>query len=424
MKKLLSLFALVIVSILTISMVSAVGNLPVDLLTLKINDNVVKANENLYVEEGETLDIEVKVFNNGMDTAEDVEVEAAIKGYEYSDKESVSDSSHVFDLDAGDSRWVDLSITLPSKLDKDLYLLRIRVTDKNSIEVSQTYNLKINPTRHGLDIKDVIFSPGKTVQAGYSLLATVLVENYGGKDESDVKVTIDVPGLGISASDYISSIDSDDKKTSEELFLKLPLCAKKGDYQAKVTLDYDNAYETVTKYYTLSVTENDKCTTANASTTTAADKLVVAVGPDQKVTAGQQVVYPLTFTNAGTTSKTYLLELTTGSWATSDSKLSESLVVLEAGATKTVYAYLTPDSKTAAGEKVASLTIKSDNTVLKTIYLKTDVTAKPGMSLKSGLEIALIVLVVILVIVGLVLGFSRLKKDEDVEEEGEDKTYY
>src|SRR3989339_1059538 len=100
MKKLLSLFALVIVSILTISMVSAVGNLPVDLLTLKINDNVVKANENLYVEEGETLDIEVKVFNNGMDTAEDVEVEAAIKGYEYSDKESVSDSSHVFDLDA------------------------------------------------------------------------------------------------------------------------------------------------------------------------------------------------------------------------------------------------------------------------------------------------------------------------------------
>lgn len=419
MKKLLSLF--VLVSLLVVSVVSAAKVLPIEIQELRIDGKTVSSSENLYLEEGASAKIEVKLKNTGNDTAKDIEVEAAIKGYEYSNKESVSDSSSVFDLDAGDSRWVDLKVNLPKKLDKDLYLLRVRITDKNSAEVSKTYNLKVNPTRHGLDIKDVIFSPGKTVQAGYSLLATVLIDNFGGKDESDVKVTVDIAGLSISASDYVTLIDSDDKKTSEELFLKIPLCAKKGDYQAKVTLEYDESYGTVTKSYTLSVLDNDKCTNA---TTATAEKLVVAVGPDQKVTAGQQVIYPLTFTNAGSASKTYLLELTTGSWAASSSKLSESLVVLDAGKTKTVYAYITPDSKTAAGEKIASLAIKSDGTVLKTIYLKTDVTAKKGLGMKEGLEIALIVLVVVLVIIGLILGFSRLKKDEDLEEEGEDKTYY
>ena len=129
-------------------------------------------------------------------------------------------------------------------------------------------------------------------------------------------------------------------------------------------------------------------------------------------------------TNAGTDTKTYVLELTAGSWATS--KLSDNLVVLAPGKTKVAYAYLTPSKDATAGQKVATLSVKSGNNVLKTVYLKANVVEESSkLSLRNGLEIALVVLVVILVIVGLILGFSRLRKDDDdevLDEEG--KTYY
>ena len=413
--------ALLIVSLVTVGMVNAAA-LPVSIEELKVDGNTLSkssAKENLYVEEGKALKVQLKVKNTGTTTVNDIEVEAALKGSKY----DVEAQTSLFDLDSGDSRWLSLNLNLPRNLDNNdkLYLLRIWITDKNSDEVKETYNLKVNAVRNGVGVKDVIFSPGQTIKAGYTLLSKVLVDNYGAKDEKDVKVTLSVPALGVSHSDYVSKVENDEKKISQELFLKIPLCAKAGQYDAKVTVDYDDADRTATKTYKLNVLANDRCTTSAA----AAGKLVLTVGPEtQNVVASKQAVYPIALTNAGSETKTYVLELTAGSWATS--KLSDNLVVLAPGKTKVAYAYLTPSKDATAGQKVATLSVKSGNNVLKTVYLKANVVKESSkLSLRNGLEIALVVLVVVLVIVGLILGFSRLRKDEDdevLDEEG--KTYY
>ena len=112
-----------------------------------------------------------------------------------------------------------------------------------------------------------------------------------------------------------------------------------------------------------------------------------------------------------------------GDWATVS--VSESLVVLEAGKNKVVYVEVTPNVDATAGEHVLSLSVKSGNDVLETVALKASVVApqkaaaSSEFSLRNGLEIALVVLVVLLVIIGLIIGFSRLRKDND-----EEKTYY
>jgi len=324
-------------------------------------------------------------------------------------------TSDLFDLEAGDSRWIGLSIDLPTKLDKDLYLLRVRITDKNSQEVTATYNLKVNPAKKGLDIKDVVFSPGTTVVAGRSLFTKVLIDNFGGRDEENVKVSVQIPELGVGESDWIDEIDSDDRKTSEEFFLKLPQCVEEGDYTAVVTLEYDDYDEITTKEYTLHVLANDRCASS-------AGKLTITLGPDtQNVVAGQQAAYPVALTNTGNEAKTYTLELTSGEWATA--QMSENLVVLEPGSTKVVYAYLTPSEGATPGEKVATLNVKADGNVLKSVYLKANLVEGKSFNLRNGLEIALIVLVVLLVIIGLIIGFSRLRKDDDLDED-DDKTYY
>jgi len=417
MKKLLSILAVFVVSLLTISMASAavstLGSLTANDVTVFVNDK--RVTNQLTVEEGELLEIEVELVNDGLVDSEEIEVMAKLSGYDYGDLE---DSTDLFSVKAGTTKFVDLEVTVPKKkFDNGENTLRVFVMDRNSQEISKVFKLNVESPKHSLDIKDVVFSPGNTVVAGRSLLTTVLVENLGGNLEEDVKVTLDVPELGVSASEYISEIKADDKKVSEELFLKVPQCAAEGEYTATVTLDYDENTESVSKDFTLQVLANDLCSTT-------AQKLILTVGPDtQNVVAGEQAVYPVALTNAGSSVQNYVMELSAGDWAVT--QMSENLVVLEPGKTKVVYAYLTANEG-ASGEQVASLTIKSGDNALKTITLNANVVPQDkNFSLRNGLEVALIVLVVILVILGLILGFSRLKRDEDeFDEDGEDKTYY
>ncbi len=425
MRKLLNLIALFVVSILMVSMVSAL-DVTKDLKfgTVKVNGDEVTGV--LAVEEGQDLEVRVGLDSNALAGAKDIQVEAEINGYEYSNYDKLSDSTSLFDLAANTTKYVDLKVTLPKKLDKDSYLLRLRVVDKNGAAISKDITLAVEPKRHGIEVQDVFFSPGTTLKAGKSLLTTVLLQNYGDKNEKDVKVKVEMPELGVSATEVVD-VDMDqnnvDYKSVPEMFLPIPATAAAGDYQVKVTANFNDLRDTVTKTYTVKVLANEAFQTS--------DKLVLAVGPEtQAVTAGQTAMYGIALTNAGSVSKAYVLETATGGWATA--KLSDSLVVLEPGKNKVVYVELTPAADAAVGDHVASVTVKSGKDVLETVALKASVAAPVAapapavvakqtstLNLRNGLEIALIILVVLLVVIGLIIGFSRLKKDDE-----EDKTYY
>ena len=421
MKALRNLFVVFVVGLLTLSLVSALDVSNLAWGTVKVNGDMISDGETIAVEEGQTLDIKVGLNAQGKKGATDVEVEAKISGYEYSDYENLEDSTQLFDLSAGTTKYVSLSVTLPNKLDKDTYVLRLRVLDKNTAALTKEIKLAVEPARNGVDIADVVFSPGTTVKAGKSLLTTVLLENYGDKDQKDVKVTVAIPELGASVSEFVDVVQTDnhnvDYEDVPEMFLSIPVTAKEGEYEATVTANYDE-YETVTKTFKIKVLGNEMFQQT--------DKLVLAVGPEsQNVAAGSTATYAIALTNAGSTSKAYLLEATAGSdWATTS--LSDGLVVLESGKNKVVYMDVKTSPSATAGEHVASVTIKSGSEALQTLSFKANVAGASapatgvGFNLRNGLEIALIVLVVVLVIVGLVIGFSRLKKDGD--EEG--KNYY
>ncbi len=385
--------------------------------TIKVDGDIVE-NELLAVEEGQTLSIRIGL-EAGVSDLKDLEVEAEIDGYEYDDYETLRDSTHVFDLAANTVKYVNLEVTLPNKLDKEEYWLRLRITDQDTAALTRNIRLAVEPARHGIEIADVAFSPSTTLKAGRSLLATVLLQNYGDKDEEDVKVTVSVPELGISASEYVDVAPTDDNNVDyedvPEMFLPIPADAAAGEYDVKVTAKYDE-YETVTKTFTVKVVANEAYQVS--------DKLVLAVGPEaQTVAAGTSATYAIALTNAGSTSKAYLLTATSGSdWATLS--LSDSLVVLAPGQNKVVYVEAKVAPTATAGEHVASVAVKSGNDVLETVAFKanvagTAVAVDDNYNLRNGLEIALIVLVVVLVIVGLIVGFSRLKKDDE-----EGKNYY
>ena len=132
MRKILSLMVLFVLALLTVSMVSAlsvdnfeweveVNGDSVDLGTNVINivdeeGNIIGedigigdvAVPSISVDEGQTLDIKVRLQTG--EAVEDIEVDAKIKGYEYSDYESLSDSTHVFDMAGNTKKTVKLSV--------------------------------------------------------------------------------------------------------------------------------------------------------------------------------------------------------------------------------------------------------------------------------------------------------------------------
>ena len=420
MRKLISVLALLIIGLLSLSLVSALDAATLAVDSVRIDGDIVTGASVLSIEEGQTMDIRLGLVNTAATAVNDIEVDAKISGYEYSDHENLLDSTPLFDVAAGTTKYVNLHVNMPRKLDSDRYTLRVRILDRNTTPITLDIPLQVEQVRRGVDIADVSFSPGNTVKAGRSLLTTVLLENFGRRNQHDVKVTVAVPELGISAVEYVdvdASAGDVDYQDVPEMFLPIPASAKAGDFTVEVTADFDQ-YQTVSKTFTIHVQANELAQVAESQ-----ERLVLAVGPEtQNVAQGKTATYAVALTNAGTASKVYTVEAVTGDWATAT--LSESMAVLDAGKSKVVYVTVAAAADATAGAHPVAVTVKSGSDVLQTVTLSASVVAGQAaassqVNLRNGLEIALIVLVVLLVIMGLIIGFSRMRKDS-----GDEQTYY
>ncbi len=420
--------AMLIVSLLVLCSMSYA--LPVSDIEVKVDGDVVQESSFNYIYDFEkNQNVQVKVRVTADMDIDNVQIEASIRGYDHNDL--MEDITDVFDMKNGTTYTKTLDIPFRLRMDQDRYKLRVRIEDRNGATSEKTYDLQIDTKRHSLAIKDVVLSPEDRIKAGRALLATVRVQNYGEKNEKGIKIKVSIPDLGLSASDFIDEIekdgDDDDQATSEELYMKIPDCAEPGTYDVVVEVSYDDGDEKDTKTMTIKVVEGDICNKEDATETPKTEeKTILTIGPDkQSVAAGASAIYPITITNAGSSSKMYTISVDSASWGTFTVSPS-NVVVLDSGESKAVYVYATPN-KDASGEQMFAITVKSGDKTLKQVALKADITPAPasGMSkIKKALEIGLVILVVLLVILGLIIGFNKLKGSDEGETKEESSTYY
>ena len=245
--KLLGIVSLMIFAVLAAGLVSAVPTID----RVDVDDTTLSQNQVNYlsVETGNT--IEVDVWLTSTESNNNVRVEAFISGDENND---ISDKTDLFSTAPSTSYKKTLHLEVPANADNDKYSLRIIVSDRNGQERIQDYNLVLDQPRHDVIIKDIVFYPETSITAGQALLTTVRVENLGQKDEDNVKVTVSIPELGVSASDYIDSVKSDKQKDTEELYIRIPSTAKNGQYQVKVDVWYNDGHGMVSKTDIVDVT--------------------------------------------------------------------------------------------------------------------------------------------------------------------------
>ncbi len=401
--------------------------LPLDVVYIKINGDEVTNDRTVreVFDRGDELDVRVKLEATA--DVEDVSVLARVFGDEHYDVLEVSDN---FDMQAGDRQTVDLTLRLPEIADEGSYKLRVIVADRDGAAKVYNYNLRVDAQRHFVMIDDVYFSPNARVEAGRALLSVVRLENLGEGSEDGVRVTVSLPALGVSATDYVDEMDADDEVSTEELYLRIPADAASGVYDVLVDVEYDEGFATESAVYQIEVVGAPEPADEPADEPARPGRTVVSVGLEtQDVVAGAGgAIYPVTLSNEGSEAKTYTLG-TSGadSFATVEVSPS-SLVMLKPGETKTVYVYVSANEDATTGAHSFSVDIKNGAETLQQVPLTANVVAPQGGDwdgVKKGLEVGLIVLIIVLIVLGLIVAFSKAKKgDDDGDEELAGQTYY
>ena len=394
---------------------------------IRLDNLDISNGDKVSITAGSTSNIEVWIRANNTNV-DNVRVKAWIGGYEYGDIEASSD---IFDITAGSTKKLTLNLDIPSDyIVNDGDQLHIEVYNGDN-SISSDYPVLIESARHNVNIMDVNLNPGLTVEAGKNLFSTVRVENLGAKDERDVKVTMSVPELGLTASTYIdrlfsdssncdiSSCESDNKvsTSSDEIYFKIPENTKEGTYTLKVQVSYNRGYTTEEKTYALNVKSGVPSLTSNGA-------LVSVDSNTQTVQAGKGAVFKVSVTNLAGTTMTFSTDVAgVSSWGTS--RTDPATVTVAADQTAEMFVYVSANEDAQAVDHSITLTVKSGDAIVKQVPVTVKVSGASSDttfgSLRRGLEIGFIVLLIVLVILGLILAARKLG-GKDEEESG--KTYY
>jgi len=398
---------------------------------VEVDGIVATAANTVYVERSETAAIEIWFEGiAGNSSVDDVRIKAWIGGYEYGD---IQDRTEIFTVEPGVSYRKVLRLDIPEDMEasKD-YTLHVEMFDDRD-NVEKEYVLRVKEKRHNLMFQDVLFSPSSLdVEAGKMLFATVRIENLGEKKEEDIKVTMKIPELGLSTSTYIDQLttvehpdDNRDDETSastEEMVLKMPENAD-GSYTLVIEASYDRGNQVIKKEFTVNVRGTTITPEESAQLTVSVDKT------SQMIKQGQGIVYQISFSNLGTTARTFKLDVNgEGTWARS--RVDPQVLTVRPDGTGEMFVYLTANEDASSGSHIFTVSVMSDNKLVQEINLRADVSddSKAAAStsdfgsFRKGLEIGFIVLLIILVILGIVLAVRKMGRNDD--EEGEGKNYY
>lgn len=378
----------------------------------------------LNVERGDIIDISAEL--KATDDSSGVKLKAWIGGYEYDEIEDVTD---IFDVEKGVTYIKELVLEVPEDVDaSEDYTLHVEAFDKND-RVKESFVLRVKEQRHALDVYDVLFSPGLTVNAGDDLFARVRVENLGYKTERNIRIEVSVPELGVARAAYLDELvpqTKDDKDTessasSNELWLPIPSDAPKGNYDLDVVVEYQRGNEVVRDTYTLTVKEGAP-TIAEEGLMVNSDVIV------QNIAQGKGTAYTVSLANLAENARTFTVDVV-GEDAFATARIDPSMVTLQADGTGEVVVYLSVKEDASLGEQSFRVNVNENGRLVKELTLKANVggvAAAEGdwASVKTGLEIGFIILLIILVILGIVVLISRAGRGRGEAEAPSGETYY
>lgn len=400
-------FTIIMLSLLVLMVGPAYG-LPVTINKVEINDIELQPNEQnrLDIVRGQPFEVEVQI--TPQEDLDDVAIYAYISGFEFLDAEPSAAVTPLFDADANVRYPKRLVLHLSDEFEEDDYKLRIQIVDRNGEALVQNYNLKIDVPRHFLKIEDIVLNPQTSVKGGSAILVTVRVENGGEQDEEDIKVTVSVPELKISAVEYINEIEQEDEEETEEVFLRVPRCTKAGTYPLMVEVAYNEGHLVVQDQKTIQVVEDETCEEEKQTAITAQ-----LSSSFEKGTQGAAGTATLFVTNPGKTKKTVTVNAQQKEGPTAPMTITPSnTMILQPGTTQTFTLSYTVPEDTAAGAAHYNIVVTSGKDSTQ-IPFTLSISPLQKNQTRATLEVLFIVLGILLVIVGAIAVLYKFREEEE-----------
>ena len=344
--------------------------------------------------------IPVRVFFSGSDNYTDVRVTVRISG-------ESSVSTQRFDVLPGATYSKLLSVNVPKNVDpsEDLTLY-VRVEAKDGTEAEYPISLKVQRESYVVEVLDAQFA--STVKAGSNMALDIVLKNRGIQFAEDTFVTVSLPALGISSRAYFGDLSPVDQSnpdkedaTERRMYLNIPSNVPAGVYAVEIEAYNSDSSTVVTK----------KVAIVGAS----ADTQILSVANSKTFGVGQTGSYTVTLVNTGDKVAVYQISVDSASGIQTD--LSESIVAVPAGSSKTVKLDATASK---AGTYNFAVTVTSGSEIVSQQLFTANVS---GSSLGGSTTVLLTVILAIVFIVLLVVLIVLLtRKPEKQEEFGE--SYY
>lgn len=394
-KKFLVSFLLAVSVLFLAATVSAAGELATAIPQVEVDGIIASPGTvsagNPAIVVGDSVIIRVEFTSNV--SASDVTVEVELEG----DKADVRAETRAFDVETGfeysKSLKLDVPFDLKDTLSEDV-TLNIKVSG-SGFKTAESFTLRLQRASFDASIKAV--SVPQTVNAGENFPVDVVLKNLGYNNLDDLVVTASIPALGLERTAFFGDLvaleslatDDDDEDTvAGRVFLQLPWDVEAGIYALEVMVENDD----MTSSKTVQVAVENAFSSGNFIVS--GNQLLI-VNPTNQV-----VVYRLVPESTGAVSVS----------------VSESVVAVPAGSSKTI---LVDATSNVAGTQTYAVNIFSaDGSLLKRVEFTTTGnggTASPIVVLTVILAIIFIVLLVVLIVL---IG----KKPEKSEEFGE--SYY
>jgi uncharacterized membrane protein len=374
---------------------------------VKADGITLTRNATLQVQRGETLELDVILVSDT--TVRDLKLEALITGTDTDD--DIIDATQPFDVPADARVRKRLLIEIPSDIERDTYLLRLHLTDRDSTLVSRSYSLLVDAPRRGVRIADVLLNPEGRIEAGNELLVGVRLENVGRLLERDLRVRVSIPELGLSAADYVDDLEPDDQagisfNHERALPLRIPRCTEPGEYDVIVEAAYNKGRDTVEDSETITVEKGYGCRQLDGP------DIRITLGTGQAtLTGGIPAQYTLTIFNNGDRARAFSMATPSIPWA--DFAISPSnTVILEPGQSQTVTVTAIAKAGAPQGTFTLPLTVTGGDTpqtvsLLAAVPTGGAVSANGQVSDDLVTRLVLIGLLAMCLMLGTVIYFSR-----------------
>ena len=418
-------FVLFVIATLFVQLVpveAAVGkNIGVEIISIEINDvDNVDDGETVLTrfKRGDTLDIDVKIL--ATEDAENLRVKVRIDGYDHGTLEAESSQFDVLleeDDVTGVYAYESVELELPEDMVQDRYRLEVVVSNRDGL-VSNNYYLKIDTEQRDLEIRDVDFYPGLIAKPG-GFTGVVRLKNTGEKDEHNAKVTMSIPALHLSAFDYIDDFEAEDIKSTEPLYMRIPECTAPGIYTVSVDVSYYDGTKHEYEEYELQIIEGDLCEALQNDGIYPEVTVLLDKGIQELTVGGDQVVYPLSIFNPGSTIKSYTVSVS-GAEVFGNVQIKPSnVIVLEPQKQAVISVYVEPKEDVSEGQYAFSIDLMSGDEVVSQTPLMVNV-AEEDSSFWDNFKTAIIVIALFgaLVFIGFVviLAFTKAKEAKEVQE--------